>query len=108
MDEEAYRKAMEPVLAERERIKELLGLKPAGYEPDLSQCVKALKEINATLKATHEELGDALRDYMKAVDAYYRETPSAETVADKCVDLVLAEEKARAAIDKARLAGEPK
>ncbi len=47
-----------------------------------------------------KELIEAVEAYQSAVKAYYSETPSPETVADKCVDLVLADEKLTALIKK--------
>lgn len=57
---------------------------------------------NARLIAAAPDLLAALDGYISAVDAYYRQTPSPETIAEKCVDLVLIHERAVAAISKAK------
>lgn len=55
-------------------------------------------EANIDLVYAAPSLYEALKRLIKATDEYYRKEPSPETVADKCVELILAEEAARAAL----------
>lgn len=52
------------------------------------------------LLAERDALREALKRLVKATDDYYRNPPSTETVEEKCVEMVLADEQARLALAK--------